>query len=141
LKAPAFRLKVAASLPMVQALAVESPPKVEASLPMAEVFLPMVQASRLRALLPEQQEQAKVSQPTELALVPLAESRPTAPVLTVLAQASQPMVPVQAPPVQASRQMVSVQAPPELEPLPVSSRPLPQQAAAEGCRSSSAGRR
>ena len=56
LKAPAFRLKVAASLPMVQAMAVESPPKVEASLPMAEVFLPMVQASRLRALMPEQQE-------------------------------------------------------------------------------------
>jgi hypothetical protein len=54
LKAPAFRLKVAASLPMVQAMAVESPPKVEAS--PAEVFLPMVQASRLRALMPEQQE-------------------------------------------------------------------------------------
>jgi len=58
LKAPAFRLKVAiaTSLPMVQAMAVESPPKVEASRPMAEVFLPMVQASRLRALMPEQQE-------------------------------------------------------------------------------------
>ena len=41
---------------MVQAMAVESPPKVEASLPMAEVFLPMVQASRLRALMREQQE-------------------------------------------------------------------------------------
>jgi hypothetical protein len=39
-----------------------------------------------------------VSQPTELALVPLAESRPTAPVLTVLAQASQQMVPALLPP-------------------------------------------
>ena len=53
-----------------------------------------------------------MSQPTELALVPLAESRLTEPVLTVLAQASLQMVPVQAPPVQASRQMVPVQAPP-----------------------------
>jgi hypothetical protein len=39
-----------------------------------------------------------VSQPTELALVPLAESRPTEPVLTVLAQASLEMVPPLVPP-------------------------------------------
>jgi hypothetical protein len=79
-----------------------------------------------------------VSQPTELALVPLAES--LAPVLTVLAEAlvSQPMAPVQAP-----QQMVPVQAPPELEPLPVSSRAPRREieAMAAGCRSWSAGRR
>jgi hypothetical protein len=155
LKAPAIRLEVAASLPMAQARAAESQPPAEASLPTGRAFPLMALESRLRVLAPGQQEQAKVSQPTELVPVPPAGSRPTAQVLRVLASqpmapvlrvlaralASQPMVPVQAPPVQASRQMVPVQAPPELEPLPVSSRPLPQQAAAEGCRSSSAGRR
>jgi len=122
LKAPAFRSEVAAPLPMVQG----SPLKVEVSLPMG----PMVRASRLMA-------------PVLTVLAQAQASQQMAPVLRVLAQAlaSQPMVPVQAPPVQAPRQMVPVQAPPELEPPPVSSLPLPQQAAAEGCRSSSAGRR
>ena len=138
LKAPAFRSEVAAPLPMVQG----SPLKVEVSLPMG----PMVRASRLMAPVLTVLAQALASQQMAPVLRVLAQalaSQQMAPVLRVLAQAlaSQPMVPVQAPPVQAPRQMVPVQAPPELEPPPVSSLPLPQQAAAEGCRSSSAGRR
>lgn len=152
LKAPAIRLEVAASLPMAQARAAESQPLAEASLPTGRAFPLMVLESRLRVLAPGQQEQAKVSQPTELVPVPPAGSRPTAQVLRVLA--SQPMAPVlrvlalalasqqmvralamvpaRALPGQASRQMAPVRVLPvrvwlvvasrQPEPLPVSSR-------------------
>lgn len=151
LKAPAIRLEVAASLPMVQARAAESQPLAEASLPTGRAFPLMVLESRLRVLAPGRQEQAKVSQPTELVPVPPAESRPTAPVLRVLASPMAPvlrvlalalasqqmvralaMVPARALPGQASRQMAPVRVLPvrvwlmvasrQPEPLPVSSR-------------------
>jgi hypothetical protein len=168
LKAPAIRLEVAASLPMAQARAAESQPLAEASLPTGRAFPLMVLESRLRVLAPGQQEQAKVSQPTELVPVPPAGSRPTAQVLRVLA--SQPMAPVlrvlalalasqqmvralamvpaRALPGQASRQMAPVRvwlvvASRQPEPLPVSSRTPRREleAMAAGCRSWSAGRR
>lgn len=161
LKAPAIRLEVAASLPMVQARAAESQPLAEASLPKGRAFPLMVLEPRLRVLAPGRQEQAKVSQPTELVPVPPAESRPTAPVLRVLALAlasqqmvrALAMVPARALPGQASRQMAPVRVLPvrvwlvvasrQPEPLPVSSRAPRREleAMAAGCRSWSAGRR
>jgi hypothetical protein len=138
LKAPAFRLEVAAPLPMVQG----SPLKVEVSLPMG----PMVRASRLMAPVLTVLAQALASQPmVPVRALPGQASQQMAPVLTVLAQAlaSQPMVPVRALPGQASRQMVPEPVPPEQELPPASSQAhhRARQAMEAGCRSSSAGRR
>jgi hypothetical protein len=106
LKAPAFRLEVAAPLPMVQG----SPLKVEVSLPMG----PMVRASRLMAPVLTVLAQALASQPmAPVRALPGQASQQMAPVLTVLAQAlagqaSQQMAPVRALPGQASQQMAPV---------------------------------
>jgi hypothetical protein len=134
LKAPAFRLEVAASLPMVRAMPMESPLK-------AEVFLLMVRASRWRAPAPGQQEEAKVSQPTA-PVPPELVSQPTAPVLTVPAQALafQQMVPALVPRGLVSQPMAPVPPEQELPPASFQARHRARQAVAAGCRSSSAGR-
>jgi len=128
LKAPAFRLEVAAPLPMVQG----SPLKVEVSLPMGPVLTVLAQARASQPLVP-------------VRALPGQASQQMAPVLTVLAQAraSQPLVPLRALPGQASRQMVPEPVPPEQELPPASSQAhhRARQAMAAGCRSSSAGRR
>ena len=114
LKAPAFRLEVAAPLPMVQG----SPLKVEVSLPMGPVLTVLAQAQASQQMAP--------------VLTVLAQAR-----------ASQPLVPLRALPGQASRQMVPEPVPPEQELPPASSQAhhRARQAMAAGCRSSSAGRR